>query len=272
MDAHFHCELGFQAWQEWRLEDAIRQFNLAIKLAPNFGPAYTGRGYVNHREGRYEAAIEDFSHAIKLDAADSDAWMGRADTFQIIARFDDAMEDYSEAIRLHPHVAQYFHRRADAYSAVGNAEMAIRDYRSAISLEPENPVSHYLLAACLADREAYFYAIKHYREAIRIDPDNLDSFVYYGYAWILATCPDASSRDPEEAIRIANIACENEDWCDEQSLGVLAAAYAAAANFVEAERLQRRALELAEEGRREIHFQRFELYQSGKPLVATSSP
>ncbi|MFL5242524.1 MAG: hypothetical protein ACJ8FY_10485 [Gemmataceae bacterium] len=108
-------------------------------------------------------------------------------------------------------------------------------------------------------------AIMDFKEAIRLYPDT--SCTYGKFAWLLATCPEQSVRDGERAIQMATKACELTEWEDCQELAVLAAAYAEAGQFGEAERYQMKALEdpayhgLAGDGFR----QRLELYKQKKP-------
>src|SRR5262249_30309383 len=75
----------------------------------------------------------------------------------------------------------------------------------------------------------------------RLNPK--DRFYYGAYARLLATCTDGRIRDGERAILMATKACELTDWMRGRELDTLAAAYAEAGQFEEAERYQRMALD-----------------------------
>jgi len=50
-----------------RLPMALQDFNMVLKIDPDYAPAFNGRGLVQDRLSKYEDAIYDFSKAIKID-------------------------------------------------------------------------------------------------------------------------------------------------------------------------------------------------------------
>jgi tetratricopeptide (TPR) repeat protein len=65
-------------------------------------------------------------------------------------------------------------------------------------------------------------------------------------AWNLATAPDPALRDPDEALSLARRACELTGHGKPELLDTLAAAFAAAGRFDEAEKTAEKAEKLAE--------------------------
>jgi membrane associated rhomboid family serine protease len=55
-------------------------------------------------------------------------------------------------------------------------------------------------------------------------------------AWLLATCPDAAIRNGTRAVELAQRACKLDDWKNPALLDTLAAAYAEAGDFPQAEK------------------------------------
>lgn len=271
MDATEHFNRGLNYYDANHFDDAAGEFTLAIEMSPDYSDPFTGRGYIHSLNGDYHDAISDFTNAIRLNPSDADAWKGRADARQILGSFKESIADYDAAIRQNPHDADYFHRRGDAHSMIGNVSNAIADYRQALELNPSNPISHYLLASHLARAERYADSIHHYQAALQIDSE-LDAEVYAFYAWLLATCPQSHLHNPKEAIRLATIACDNTGWCEDQPLGILAAAYAANGEFANAINWQSKAIECANDDRRQLQQSRLELYKSGRPRDGCGEP
>lgn len=70
-------------------------------------------------------------------------------------------------------------------------------------------VCHYGRASALSAAGQYDEAITSYREAIRLD--DKEAYIYVGFAWLLANCPDLSIRHPTLAIENAEQAIKLED-------------------------------------------------------------
>ena len=116
-------------------------------------------------------------------------------------------------------------------------------------------------------------AVAHSREALRLKP-RLRS-ARNNLAWLLATSPDASLRDPVEALRLAEGLRNEEQEPSANLLDTLAAAYAAAGRFEEAIRSAEQAVALAEaEGdlaMAQTFRKRLSNYRSLEPYVAEGS-
>ena len=86
-------------------------------------------------------------------------------------------------------------------------------------------------------------ALETYRTTNRLHPESLPAI--RGMAWILATHPEAEKRDPSQAIYLGEYASEVTQRRDPQVLDALAAAYAAAGRFEEAEEAVEAAITIA---------------------------
>jgi len=102
---------------------------------------------------------------------------------------------------------------------------------------------HYNLGMALQAHGDLEAALKQYLEALALSPDS--SAPMYRAAWILATHPSASVRNPDQAVALATQAVELTDSNNPEILDVLGAAYAAAGNFEQAVKTAQAALDLA---------------------------
>ena len=115
-------------------DEAILDYNEAIRLNPNFAEAYIFRGLANNNSGKHDEAISDFNKAIRLNPSLAEAYMGRGLANSNSGKRDEAISDYNEAIRLNPSFADAYLFRGLTKRALGKVEEAKVDYQMALKL------------------------------------------------------------------------------------------------------------------------------------------
>ena len=116
---------------------AIADYDIAIRLKPDYANAYYNRGNAKDDLGQYFAAIADYDTVIRLKPDYANAYNNRG-----IAKYDlgqhlAAIADYDTAIRLKPDYATAYNNRGNAKSKLGQHFAAIADYDTAIRLKPD---------------------------------------------------------------------------------------------------------------------------------------
>jgi cytochrome c-type biogenesis protein CcmH/NrfG len=113
-------------------------------------------------------------------------------------------------------------------------------------------------------------ALQQFREALKLRPDWPQPMSEI--AWLLATSPDPSVRNPAEATRLAERAASLTSGREPTVLDTLAAAYAAEGRFEDAVEAAERAVAAAAgaPGLAAELRSRLELYRSGRPFVEAS--
>jgi 4-amino-4-deoxy-L-arabinose transferase-like glycosyltransferase len=140
-------------------------------------------------------------------------------------------------------------------------------FRHALDVTRRNAVAHAYLGAALLERGRVDETLRHYRRAVEVEPSFLRAT--NNLAWLLATLPDESQRDPRAALTLARRAARQTGYGDPAVLDTLAAAHASLARFDDAVRTAERGLALAEAGAdtglAEGIAARLELYRVGRP-------
>jgi tetratricopeptide (TPR) repeat protein len=113
---------------------------------------------------------------------------------------------------------------------------------------------------------AYATALACYRSAINKNPKSPKG--YNEAAWLLATCPDPTIREPREAVAFAEKL--QQLWPSANYLDTAAAAYAASGRWEEAIETQQRAVKLAEryDPKASGFKRRLSLYENHVPYIA----
>jgi tetratricopeptide (TPR) repeat protein len=99
---------------------------------------FHNRGLTWSGKRDYDNAIADFNHAIRLDPTNVRAFSDRGDAWQDKKLYDKALADFNEAIRLEPGYAGTFRDRGRAWLDKKDYGRAIADYNEAIRLEPKD--------------------------------------------------------------------------------------------------------------------------------------
>lgn len=115
-------------------DQAIRDFNEAIRLDPNLADAYYNRGVAHYHKGNYDQALQDYDEAIRLIPSYADAYNNRGATHRDLGQVDLAIRDYGEAIRLDPQYALAYANRALAYTLLSQDTEAQQDMNRAEEL------------------------------------------------------------------------------------------------------------------------------------------
>lgn len=161
------------------------------------------------RNGDVAGAKRDVDAALRIDPKLWPALYLRAQIYGKEGKYELAIQDCNEALRQYPCCVEASLLRASIKSRLGQYADALKEYNYLISLHPR-PVT---LARALSER-----------------------------AWFQATCPNASFRNGQQAVKDAKAACSIMQWKDEDMIDTLAAAYAEIGDFDSAAKYAAQAL------------------------------
>jgi tetratricopeptide (TPR) repeat protein len=182
-------------------------------------------------------------------------------------RQQEAIPYLRRSVELSPDNPYARNNLAVALESQGRLTEAIRHLRHALRVDDDFADGHKNLGSALAEVGRREEALRHLREAARLEPESPEPL--NNAAWYLATDPESSPSEHEEAIRLAKRAAALGAGDNPTVLDTLAAAYAAAGRFEEAVATAERALvaarrygdhQLAAEIR-----ERLELYREDQP-------
>ena len=83
-------------------EEALADFDAAIRLAPDIALFYHYRGLVKAQLGRYVEALTDYDAALRLEPRDILTFMNRGAALAELGRHQEAQADYDAALRMEP--------------------------------------------------------------------------------------------------------------------------------------------------------------------------
>jgi S1-C subfamily serine protease len=127
------------AWGMLKKHDlAYRDINRAIRLNPKKGLYYHGRGLALFKQGQSEMAREDFSRAIRLSPKDYRAYYNRGLVWKKEGNDKRALADFSKALQLEPKFLGPRKHRYQLYKKRGQTKKAMDDCKIVLKLRPHD--------------------------------------------------------------------------------------------------------------------------------------
>ncbi len=283
-DATAHSGLGIALVRRGKIDEGIVQYEKALEIDRNFGEAYNNLGNALVQQGRASEAIVQYQKALEINPNDAQFHHNLASALVQQGGVDEAIVHYQEGLKIEPNDAVGHSNLGNALAQRGRVDEAIahcqealeirrgtlgekhptyvgslinlawlyhntgdsaragRLYRQALEVNPNDAQAHYFFGLTLHQQGKDQEALDHWREALRVQPDQV--VILLQSAWVLATSPDASVRNGDEAIALAERAVQLSNVRTLTLLDTLAAAYAEAGRFSEAAQTAQQALEM----------------------------
>ncbi len=259
----------------WDFDGAGADAESAIGIDPDYAPAYLAKGMALTFQGRLDDAVRNLDKAMSLsqsmgEAGAAQVYAERASAFNIEGEYDRGFADAESAIALDAHNLHALYERAFAHAGRKEYDGAAADFSALIAANPREVAGYIGLAKVYAETHEnekalaaldkttplmkgygrayrgrgdarrilkdYTGAAADFSQALRLQP--ADNTCLNSYAWLLATCPDASQRDGKRALAMAQKACEVSQWQTPANVETLAAAYAETGDFANAAKFQ----------------------------------
>ena len=166
-----HKALGDALAAKGQSEEAIRQYQEALRLSPRYSSAHNNFGNALLKRGDFEGAIGHLQEAIRLNPRGAEAYYNLGTAFLRKGRIDEAIAQYREAIRRAPWHANSHYNLGVALYYKGQIDEAISQYQEALQLAPAYAEVHNYLGLALGRKNASLEAIRQFREAIRLKPE-----------------------------------------------------------------------------------------------------
>jgi tetratricopeptide (TPR) repeat protein len=235
----------------WKNSEVLWKHTLAV-IKDNDVAEYN-LGHFFLERGDTNSAISCFEKALQIRSRNNSAHYNSGSALienslaAVLAqkgRLNEAIDHCHNAIKLRPGYGDPYLNLGNALFKQGQIGDAIAQWQQAHATEPKDARFHTALAGAFLRARLQKDAIGEYEYAAQISPQ--DPLPRNNLAWFLATSSDASIRDGNRAMELANQAVRLSDGRDPNYLRTLAAACAEAGLFAEAQKTAGRALQEAE--------------------------
>ena len=129
--AHDLYNKGINHMSNDKLEEAIRNFELAIRMDPNYVDAWIKKGYAHFHMEEYNSAITAYDKALDIDIDNSEAWNLKGLAFY-------KMKNCEKAIDLNPNDGMAWYNRACYLTLSDKVDDGMEALKRAIEIDISN--------------------------------------------------------------------------------------------------------------------------------------
>jgi tetratricopeptide (TPR) repeat protein len=126
---------GIDLMANEKLDDAVRSFELAIRIDPNYVDAWIKKGYALFHLSEYPIAISSYDRALEIDINNSEAWNLKGLAYYKMKNYDQAIRSCEKAIDIDPNDAMSWYNKACYLTLVGKVDEGMDALKRSIEID-----------------------------------------------------------------------------------------------------------------------------------------
>lgn len=196
-------------------DEAMKDFEMAIKIDAKYGDAYCERGLLKHAAGQKDEGCIDLRTAADLGSVKAKDQYENAFCWNSslnyakeglskyrLKQYEAALTDFNLAVKLNPDSAVNFLNRGLCYYGLGKFDKALADFTKASEINPDKAIYAYHKGLAYYSQEKHQAAFDEFSKAIKLNPNYYDAYLYRGYACEGMGQTKSALYDYGQAIRI----------------------------------------------------------------------
>jgi tetratricopeptide (TPR) repeat protein len=205
--------------------------------------AHNSLGNALFQKGRVDEAIVQFQKVLQIKPDFADAHLNLGNALLQKGGMDEAIVHYQQVLQIKPDDALAHSNLGAALYQKGNLDGAIAQYQQALQSDSNSTLARINLDNALLQKGTLADAITQIQKSPQINPETLE--VQNDPAWTLATAPQASLRNGNQAVELAQQVNQLTGGTNLIFLRSLAAAFAETGRFADAQQSAQKAIDLA---------------------------
>ncbi|MFZ0509973.1 MAG: tetratricopeptide repeat protein [Candidatus Nitrosopolaris sp.] len=118
-----------------KLEDAIRSFELALRIDPKYVDAWIKKGYAHFHLGQYTVAIYSYDKALDIDLNDGEAWNMKGLAYYKMNNYEKAVEACEKAVDINPTDGMSWYNKACYLTVIGKVDEGMEALKRSIEID-----------------------------------------------------------------------------------------------------------------------------------------
>ena len=153
----------------------VKLWNRALALDSHNGTAHANLGQALETIGRDDDAIREYQTALRIRATHPNMHRALASVFNRKGRLEEALVEYQEDIRQNPDRASSRYYLGTVHERLGHPEEAAEQFRAALAVDPGYSLAEVGLARLLLRQSDERHAEPHLRRTLELDGRNTEA-------------------------------------------------------------------------------------------------
>jgi tetratricopeptide (TPR) repeat protein len=197
-----HNNYGNILAQSGQRDEALAQYNDAIRLDPHYADAHFNAGNALMQLGRTTEAIAHFEDALRLRPRDAVILGELGGALAMEGRKTEAIKRYDEALRIRPDLVKVQRNLGRLLATEDRLPEAIMHLELASKIDPSDPKIQDELGIALALSGRSAEAISHFEQSLRLNPNQAKTHLNLAIALEQAGRPADATAHYEAAQRL----------------------------------------------------------------------
>jgi Flp pilus assembly protein TadD len=166
-----HSSLGAALFQKGQLDEAVAQYQKALKINPNYAEAHSNLGAALFQKGQLDEAVAQYQKALKINPNYVEAHSNLGVALFQKGQLDEGIAQIQKALEINPNYAEAHGNLGHALLEEGQLDEAMGQIQKALKINPNYVEAHSDLGNALFQRGQLDEAITQFQEALRLKPD-----------------------------------------------------------------------------------------------------
>ena len=161
-------------------DTALKFFQRAIQLQPDFAYAYTLSGHEYSANDDFDKAMACYRSALRIDERHYNAWYGLGNIYYRQEKYDFSEHHLRKALNINPCSSPLYCYLGMALHANQKTLQALEMLTTAISIDPKNPLARFQKAQVLLSTDQYEPALAELKQLVDMAPKEGSIFFVLG--------------------------------------------------------------------------------------------
>ncbi|HPQ71807.1 MAG TPA: tetratricopeptide repeat protein [bacterium] len=166
-----HLAVGDIHWYEKDYQPALKEFEKALAIIPEFAYAWNDKGNALDDLGRKDEALAAYERAIELDPKFFQPWNGQGNVLYGLKKYDEALAAFEKAIELDPKYATPRNGKGNVLYDLKKDDEAIAAYEKAIELDPDYGYPYYSRGIIFQEKGKWHEAKADFEKYLSLEDD-----------------------------------------------------------------------------------------------------